>query len=322
MTISQSNPGQLRPPGDAEGPIVQVGPARRREAIERLVGSSRETSRAASDRFLHFAQANAVRLDGLWSRLGPDGSITASVLAVPSPGRTAMVFATHPAADGDVPAIGGLIDHACRAVRAWDVHLAQVLLDPGEVRERRAFLDGGFEDLACLSYMERSIERHETGEAPSFPAGAAVEPYRDSLHGALAEALEASYRQTLDCPGLYGLRLTSDIIAGHRATGEFVPGLWTLLRLENRPVGALLLNPFPTHRTVELVYLGLAPEARRRGLGRRLLRHGFWLLRGRRERTLTLAVDQRNQPALALYRSEGLRPVVERLALIRPIRKS
>ncbi len=322
MTVSQVNPGQLRPPGDRGGPIVQIGPARRREAIERLLGSSRETSRTATDRFVHFAQTNAVRLDGLWARLGPDGAIVASVLAVPSPGRTAMMFATHPADDQEVPGIAVVIDHACRALRGWDVHLAQVLLDPAEALERRAFLEGGFDELARLSYLERTLSRHEMPLPPSWPPGTSIEPYRDALAAALSEALEASYRQTLDCPGLYGLRRTEDIVAGHRATGEFDCDLWTLLRLEGRPAGAILLNPFPAHRTVELVYLGLAPEARRRGLGRQLLRHGLHLLRGRRERTLTLAVDQRNEPALALYRSEGLRPVVERIALIRPVRKS
>jgi ribosomal protein S18 acetylase RimI-like enzyme len=97
--------------------------------------------------------------------------------------------------------------------------------------------------------------------------------------------------------------------------------LWTLLRIEGEPAGAVLLNPFPAHRTVELVYLGLAPSARGRGLGKQLLQHGLWLLNGRRERTLTLAVDQRNTPALAIYEAAGMRPVVRRVALIRSLRR-
>ena len=40
MSVSQANPEQLRPPGgDNRGSIVQVGAARRSEAIERLVSS-------------------------------------------------------------------------------------------------------------------------------------------------------------------------------------------------------------------------------------------------------------------------------------------
>ena len=70
---------------------------------------------------------------------------------------------------------------------------------------------------------------------------------------------------------------------------------------------------------MELVYLGLAPGARGRGLGRQLLRHGLGLLHERRERSVTLAVDSRNTPALSLYESEGFRPAVQRAALIRSL---
>jgi ribosomal protein S18 acetylase RimI-like enzyme len=55
------------------------------------------------------------------------------------------------------------------------------------------------------------------------------------------------------------------------------------------------------------------------GLGRMLLRHGLHLLRDRSERTLTLAVDDENKPAFAMYRSEGFRTVLRRLAMIRPL---
>ena len=115
------------------------------------------------------------------------------------------------------------------------------------------------------------------------------------------------------------MRLTEDIVAGHMATGTFDPALWTLLYVDEQPAGAVLLNPFPAHRTVELVYLGLAPFARGRGLGQQLLRHGLSLLTGRHERTLTLAVDRLNTPAIAMYVSEGMRPIVQRSGLIRPL---
>jgi ribosomal-protein-alanine N-acetyltransferase len=81
----------------------------------------------------------------------------------------------------------------------------------------------------------------------------------------------------------------------------------------------LLLNRSPASNTIELVYLGLAPAARGRGLGRQLLRHGLHLLGRREERAITLAVDEQNDPALALYRGEGFRRVLRRIALIRPL---
>jgi ribosomal protein S18 acetylase RimI-like enzyme len=183
------------------------------------------------------------------------------------------------------------------------------------------FEAAGFLDLAQLSYLERPISR-VSPLPPRWPAGVRtrVEPYREALDGDLATILNLSYEETLDCPGLYGLRRTEDIIAGHKATGRFEPSLWTLLWVDEQPAGVVLINPFPGYKTSELVYIGLAPFARGRGLGRPLLRHGLCQLHGRRERSITLAVDQRNTPALALYASEGFRPAVQRVAMIRSLR--
>ena len=320
MSISQADPDQLRPPeGDNDGPIVQVGPARRSEAIERLVSTGRQSDRAAAERFLHYAETNAVSLDGLWARLDPEGRINSSVLAVPSPGRTAMVFASHPRRAGDTPPMAELIDHACRRIAGWDVELAQALLDPGEELDRKTFLLASFIELAVLSYLERPLSRATVPQGARWPAGVRVEPFSGELEDDLVTILERSYEQTLDCPGLYGLRRTTDIVAGHKATGQFDPSLWTLIWTDGEPAGALLLNPYPGHKTVELVYLGLAPGARGRGLGRQLLRHGLGLLYERRARSVTLAVDSRNTPALSLYESEGFRPAVQRAALIRSL---
>jgi hypothetical protein len=155
----------------------------------------------------------------------------------------------------------------------------------------------------------------------SWPEGAAVEPYRPDADEVMVRLLDETYIDTLDCPGLFGLRQTEDILQGHRASGQFDPSLWTILHLHGRPVGVLLLNPAPASRAIELVYMGLAPSARGRGLGTHLLNHGLSRLAGRREHTVTLAVDDCNAPARALYRRAGFRPVLRRRALIRPLRR-
>ena len=322
MSVSQANPDQLHPrEGDNRNSVVQIGPARRSEAIQRLVSTGDGNDRAAGQRFLHYARTNAVRLDGLWSWLDHDGVLRFSVLAVPSPGRTAMLFASHPRTALDIGPITRLIDHASLQVAGWDVHLTQSLVEPRDMLQRQAFIEAGFVELAELSYLERPLSKSNAPPPPRWPPGTRTEAYRQELCDVLREILEQTYEQTLDCPGLYGMRLTEDIVAGHMATGSFDPALWTLLYVDERPAGAVLLNPFPAHRTVELVYLGLAPFARGRRMGRQLLRHGLSLLADRRERTLTLAVDRQNTPALALYESEGMRPIVQRVALIRPLRQ-
>jgi hypothetical protein len=322
LTLSQINPNQLRPPGDdGHGPIVQVGRERLAEAVERLVSAAPpHGDRDHAQRFIEYAQAQRIALDFLWARLDAHGRVCATVLAVPSPGRTAMVFASRLGPRQSQAALGGLIRLVCRRLGETDVNLAQALLEPGESLEREAFRAGGFRDLATLSYLERPLRAGRGSRTqPVWPTGAAPIPYDDSMRHSLRDILEQSYLDTLDCPGLRGLRTPDDILEGHRASGVFIPALWTILLVDGVPAGTLLLNPSHDQQTVELVYLGLIKSVRGRGLGAQLLRHGLALLHRRKERSVHLAVDEANAPAIALYRREGFRPVQRRCAMIQPL---
>ena len=94
----------------------------------------------------------------------------------------------------------------------------------------------------------------------------------DAAAPELLEALESSYQDTLDCPELCGLRETPDVLDSHRSTGVFDPALWWMVHVNGQARGCALFNRCPEQRTIELVYLGLSPELRGRGLGKWLLR--------------------------------------------------
>ncbi|MDY7108541.1 MAG: GNAT family N-acetyltransferase [Planctomycetota bacterium] len=323
MSRSQTDPEQLPPSaGEGAGRIIRVDAARRLEAIERLVGTAAGGGRACAERFLEFSQTHAIRVDAMWAALDASGRVDAVVLAVPHPGRTAMLFTGPPASRKDVPAVAGLIDHVCHQLATMDTELAQALTEPRDTLQRDALLAGGFTELAHLSYLERPLSDAARIPPPHWPPGITVEPYREPLWAEMIDVLERSYEDTLDCPGLRGLRRTEDILTGHRATGTFDADLWTLMRMDGEPCGGLLLNRAPTNNTIELVYIGLAPAARGQGHARRLLQHGLRLCAGGGERALTLAVDERNDPALALYRREGFRRVLRRVAMIRSLRST
>ena len=70
----------------------------------------------------------------------------------------------------------------------------------------------------------------------------------------------------------------------------------------------LLLSDIPDRDVWEVVYLGLTPPARGRGLGRTAIQHALDLAHPHASR-LELAVDIRNLPATRLYESVGLRPL-------------
>ena len=110
-------------------------------------------------------------------------------------------------------------------------------------------------------------------------------------------------------PELEGTRGLEDILAGHQAAGLFVPERWRLGRLPGEPEAAavLLLTEVPGRDAWEVIYLGLTPAARGRGLGRAVIRHALELARGHAP-ILELAVDLRNTPAVRLYRATGFIP--------------
>src|SRR5262249_6047685 len=87
---------------------------------------------------------------------------------------------------------------------------------------------------------------------------------------------------------------------------RFAAERWQLGHIPGEPESAavLLLAELPDRDAWEVVYLGLTPRARNRGLGRTVLRHALELARAHVPR-LEPAVDLRNAPAVRLYQSAG-----------------
>ena len=299
--------------------VIRPGPDRRMEAIEQLLAVRGTVDRAHSLRFVEHARSSEISLDLLWTLEDSTGQLVASVLVVPNPGRTAMVFATAPYPQAGVDAVGSLIGHSCSCLDPRHVVLAQSLLDPSDILTRNAFQGGGFSTLAMLSYMERHTPGKREVVSIDWPPDTVLRTYEPNLEADFLAVLDRSYVGTLDCPDLCGRRPTPDILEGHRRTGRHESALWTLLTIGGQPMAVLLLNPSPATNSIELVYLGLDPGARGQGVASRLLKHGLNLLAGRPERTVNLAVDERNTPALALYRTAGFRTTIRRLAMIRSL---
>jgi mycothiol synthase len=299
--------------------LVRPGPDRLVEALEQLLALRGDVDRSHALRFVEHAGNSGISLDLIWSAEDRAGRLVASMLAVTNPGRTAMVFATspHPGAGADL--VGRLIHEACAGLDPTSIVLAQSLLDSSDALTRHAFELGGFSRLAMLAYMERHVPGRRDVVPVEWPPEMTPVAFDESRRESVVGVLDRSYLGTLDCPALCGLRQTSDILEGHRRTGRHDSGLWTMLLSQDRPVGVLLLNPAPASNSIELVYLGLDPDVRGRGLAGRLLRHGMNLVAGRPERTINLAVDEQNAPALALYRAAGFRTTLRRLAMIRPV---
>ncbi|MEE2906318.1 MAG: GNAT family N-acetyltransferase [Planctomycetota bacterium] len=290
-----------------------VPPRDRTAAITRLLPHGAQ--RADADRFEAFAHDNQIPLDWLWTLRNQAGQPETCVLAVPSPGRTAMLFTsqTHGAEPGTQLSL--LLNHCLDFLNRQPVDLAQALLMTTDQTSWQAFEASGFHELAVLQYMEMLIPKRV--EKPTLPQGLELVTYEESRRSDLIAALEASYEDTLDCPSLRGLRKTDDVITGHQSTGQYKATLWTLAMENGAPVGAILINQSNRGNQAELVYIGLASQVRGRGWGRVLLSHGLALAASDRLQQLSLAVDLENTPAMDLYTSTGFIATGRRQAVIR-----
>lgn len=229
------------------------------------------------------------------------------------------------------------------------VRLAQALLESREREALTALLVAGFTQLGDLAYMRRPIgsgglaRYRDFAIEPSWPEGLEVVRVVDRIAGGrsteevdadLVTALERSYIETLDCPELCGLREAADVLESHRSVGTYDPSLWWLVYEGGRPEGCMLLTFSAEHDGVELVYLGLSPSLRGRGIGGQLLRQGVGRLlamvagevagplgpgRSLCAGGLTCAVDSRNTPALRLYRRLGFARFGVRVPLVKSL---
>jgi len=237
-------------------------------------------------------------------------------LWVPSAGRTAMLFGP---ALSDFPEAAAATQQALSAAlndaQAAGVVLAQAMMEPADAAGKTVFAAAGLAQLATLTYMER----RPPVTVPEFdlPAEFTLRPYDQTTHPLYREAIERSYEGTLDCPALSGMRDLDDVIEGHKAVGPFDPNLWGVLLRDGKPAGCLLLAEIPARQALELVYLGLTPEARGQGLGRILMQRVLAIASRRAFDVATLAVDAANGPALRLYRRCGYASVAQRVALVR-----
>ncbi|MDX2117952.1 MAG: GNAT family N-acetyltransferase [Planctomycetota bacterium] len=259
-------------------------------------------------------------------------------LLVPGSGRTAMMFVSEPnptsvaGGGGDaggnsiayaerVACVRAACEHAEREMAAT-VRLFQALPEPGDTWLIGAYRGAGFLQISELEYLRRPRHwaRRVSGRAvPSNVHFVSVADLAEHVRdAALLAALDRTYADTLDCPELCGMRDTRDVLDSHLHTGHYDPRLWTIAMLDGEPHGCLLLSRVPEQRSCELVYLGISPSLRGKGVASALLARGLELPIGDGIDSITCAVDGRNTPAKTLYDRFGFRPFGRRIALVKP----
>jgi mycothiol synthase len=318
---ADANPGPAAP-GNAPLAYRPVGRGEIHAALRLILDTDRRPAdEGAVLDFLEFAVQRAIDLNDIWIAES-GGRVVWAMLPIVSPGRTMLLLAPaggQPGRDGNADVPGTLADAVCEHFAGRGVQLAQVLLDPADTAARDTFLARSFRQMAELLYLQTDVRR--TLPAARLPDGFDWLNYSPGVHATFASTIVKSYADSLDCPALNGLRDIEDVIAGHKASGgEFDPALWMLLRERGDPVAVLLLARAAANGASELVYLGLVPAARGRGLADVVMRQALHVVASHgRADILALAVDARNEPALRLYHRHGLRRVGTKLAMMRQL---
>lgn len=199
--------------------------------------------------------------------------------------------------------------------KAW---IGQSLLEPDQTREQAALQRNGFTRLTELRFFERLLSDTSDLRQRESAVLLSYQPYRRSRNRlAFVKLLEATYRGTLDCPEFNGVRDGQQSLKNHEAAGTFSADMWRLYFQDEVAVGVLLLVERPDQQAWEVLYLGVAEAARRRGIGRAMLLDAIDAARDANAERLLIVADARNLPAVGLYESLRFQPIATRVAFVR-----
>ncbi|MFV1968081.1 MAG: GNAT family N-acetyltransferase [Pirellulaceae bacterium] len=229
-------------------------------------------------------------------------AIVGATWAQVMPGHTALVWPPRLVDGEDESTAYDLLGELDRRLQQQVVRVAQAPLQSMDGADASRLIQHGYHHAADLLYL---LSMHE-----SFPIMEPVSPlcfevFRVSESERLGHLIEVTYRDTLDIPALDGVRDTTDVLAGYRSTGEYDPRHWFIATRQSQDVGCLLLSDHPRHQQMELVYMGLIPEARGNRWGLTITRQAQWIARVAGRTKLVLAVDAANSPAVASYARSG-----------------
>ena len=189
----------------------------------------------------------------------------------------------------------------------------------------------GFQPLATLDYLSGMIDVELPGSDSKLDGKLRFEAMDWERHeefDAFALLVDQTYVQTHDCPMLAEYRTAIQALRGYQSSVAFAPSWWFRLvdPEQSESLGCLILAH---HRgddgikfggdVVELVYMGLVPSARGRGLGLELVRSAREFGHRAGCSRIILAVDQRNHPARSIYDRAGLQSVLSETVWVKSL---
>jgi ribosomal protein S18 acetylase RimI-like enzyme len=236
--------------------------------------------------------------DGLWVAMHGD-TLKAALWVQPLPGNMAQLWQPHAVGD----AAAALLTAGRNFMHEQGFALCQTVLTPDDSAAARQLEDAGMRLLAPLEYLTAPVR-----EPVATPAIRLV-PWATLGHDPQIALLGDVQQGSLDCVALREALDTQALLAGFLQQDASAPAHWWAIYLadtaDDAPIGALLLAPRPEVQGIELLLMGLTPQARGRGLGRAVLDAAFAEAYSAGAERVLLSVDTTNTPAYRLYQRAG-----------------
>jgi len=300
---------------------IEPVPTRKRPWAMRflLAGSCGDAAAAAQGRnFEKYVSARGPYSPALWwARLGRQCQAVAMV--VESAGRTGMLLHCPVAAPGvEAEALRSLVRIISHKALEGGLSLVQAIVRPDARDEAAILTSAGYSLLVELICMQRDLAslRREGRRDLEFHGALTWRSYDRFDEEELARVIESTYEGSLDCPALAGVRRIEDVLAAHKASGVFTPQSWWIVDLDGIACGCILVNDVRASSKVEIVYVGVCPHARGRGLGRVMLDRAAREARRRGRSAMTLAVGNTNTYAIRAYEIAGFRRTGRRILYV------
>lgn len=290
--------------------------AQERTAALALVWS--DSDAADRDQRVELLKAEALRDPAAWEGLliaCRQGRLVGAVLVQIQTGKIGFISVPRLVAGESEASAVELLGEADRFAQQRGCLVGQTLLAEPLASDIRVLEAGGYQRITDLDYL--------VSVAAVFPA---VQPHTplqfeaqasESPTERLKAIVQQTYTESLDCPQLNGIRPVEDVLDSYRSSGGFDPSRWFIVCRGGEDVGCLLLADHAAQESWELVYMGLAPQARGHGWGVHIARRAQWLAFQAGRQRLVVAVDAANVPAIRMYRAAGFETWQRRTVFLR-----
>ncbi|RUR54232.1 GNAT family N-acetyltransferase [Vreelandella populi] len=243
--------------------------------------------------------------EGLWVYRQQE-QITGALWVQPLAHATAQLWL--PQQDG--PAGQALLAAAHAWITEQGITLCHVALPPSHYAWEATLLAHNMVRLAELRHL--SINLLSVTLAPELtcvqsgtPTPIKLEAFAKLNVAAQTSLLDSISQGSLDCPTLRESLSSEALLAGFYNQAPEAPDHWYSVNLGHERVGVLLLVPGSEH-CWELLLMGVVPQWRGQGIGRKVLQAAFKLAVSQGAADMILTVDANNTPALRLYQQAGL----------------